>query len=197
MRAFKIICSILLIAALVITVVFCYQTSNRQDLSGGYSAVSTITEKSSQWLLEKFGHCESVVELLLEIDRFGCETFVYESQVYPFIVQSFDLDKFIFEDNFHGMCFEFSSFVKCAVLVWKEARHRDDVQAYVYDVKKGSDWRHSYNFIMEDGRTWFFCLTSNNTLVKTGKASHGVTLLAAETPEEYTNRYGEIITDIH
>ena len=83
------------------------------------------------------------------------------------------------------------------MLVWKEAHERDDVQVYVYDVKKDPDWRHSYNFILEDGHTWFLCLTTNNTRTKEGKKSLGVIELTGETPEEYTRRYGEEITDIH
>ena len=197
MKALKSICSAILIVVLVATVAWGHYASDQQNRSGDYSAVSTITEKSSQWMLEQFGHYTSVIDLLLAIDRFGCENFVYEEQKYAFLVQAFDLDRFIFEKNFHGMCFEFSSFVKCAVLVWKEAHHRDDVQVYVYDVKKGLDWRHSYNIIIEDGFTWRLCLTTNNTRTAKGDQSIGVGMLIDETPEENAARYGEKITDIH
>lgn len=197
MKALKTICSTLLVIALLATAGFSYRASRQQNESGGYSAVSTVTERSSQWMLEQFGDCRSVPELLLKVDRFACDNFVYETQTYPFVVQAFDLDKFIFEDNFHGMCFEFSSFVKCAVLVWKEAHHREDVQAFVYDVKKGSDWRHSYNFVMEDGYTWFLCVTTDNTRTNRGQDAIGIALLSNETPAEYAQRFGEEITDIH
>ena len=197
MKTLKSIFSVILAITLLATAALGHYTSEQQNHSGDYSAVSTITEKSSQWILDRFGHCTSVINLLQTIDRFGCENFVYEEQKYPFLVQAFDLDKFIFEKNFHGMCFEFSAFAKCAVLVWKEAHQRDDVQAYVYDVKKGKDYRHCYNIIIEDRFTWRLCLTTNVTRTANGEKSRGVGILINETPEEDAARYDEKITNIH
>ena len=197
MRIFKTVACIILCALFVTSFAFSAYASSQQKGQGDYSAITTVTERSSQWMLDQFGHCRTVPELLEEIDRFGCENFVYEDLYTIQIIQSFDLDKFLFEDDFHGVCFEFSSFVKCAVLVWKEAHHREDVQAFVYDVKKGSDWRHSYNFVMEDGYTWFLCVTTDNTRTNRGQDPIGIALLSNETPAEYAQRFGEEITDIH
>lgn len=197
MRIFKIVAAIILALAFATSFAFSAFASSQQKSGGDYSAISTITERSSQWMLEQFGHCQTIPELLDEIDRFGCENFVYERLYKMQMIQSFDLDKFIFEDDFHGVCFEFSSFVKCAVLVWKEAHHRDDVQAYVYDVRKSLSWTHSYNFIMEKGHTWYICMTTNNSLVSAGKQSQGVIEILGETPKEYANRHGMHVYNIN
>ena len=197
MRKFKVITCIVLAAVFVTSFTCSAFASTRQKFGGDYSAITTVTARSSQWILEQFGHCQTVPELLEEIDRFGCENFVYENLYTIQIIQSFDLDKFIFEDDFHGVCFEFSSFVKCAVLVWKEANQRDDVQAYVYDARKSLFAAHSYNFITEDGHTWYIDLTSDLYDVKNGQRAWGVVELLDETPKQYSNRIGFQVYNIN
>lgn len=194
MNIFKKLCSVLLTVALLATIASSFFTSVQQNTAGGYSTLSTITERSATWLLQQFGHCQTVPELLDAIDRFGCEHFVYDLQ--PVFFQAFDLDKFLFEDHFHGVCFDFSCFVKCAVLVWREAKGRTDVQVFVYDVRtrKGG---HSYNFITEAGHTWFLCLTSNNTRTSKGKPSLGAIEITGTSPKEYSKSYEEIVYNIH
>lgn len=195
MRVLRIICCTVLVLALAATFALACYTSVRQGYSGKYSPLTTITDRSRHWLLEQFDHCETVPELLTEIDRFGCKNFVYETPRIQ-LVQNFWLDTFIFEDAFHGVCFDFSSFVKCAVLVWAEAHQREDVRAYVYHVRMPDNGGHSYNFIMEDGHTWFLCLTSNQTRTSQGKKSLGIIELKGETPTEYANRYNEFVMAI-
>ena len=196
MHIFKKICYGLLAVTLVISIGFSLVTSAEQNLSGGYSTLSTVTDKSSAWILENFGHCNTVAELLEALDQFGCENFIYDLSAIP-VIQAFDLDKFIFQDDFHGVCFDFSCFVKCVVLVWKEAHGRQDVQAFVYDVFLPNRKGHSYNFILEDGRTWYLCLTTNNDRVKKGKESLGAIEITGQTPEEYAESYNETVFFIH
>ena len=195
MRVFKIICCTVLAIALTATFALTVFTSSQQKQGGGYSALTTVTEQSQTWILEQFGHCQTVPELLNELDQFAVAHFTYG---YPRkqILQNFWLDTFIFEDDFLGVCFDFSCFAKCVVLVWKEAHRRDDVQAYVYDVhtKKGG---HSYNFIMEDGHTWFLCLTTDVTLASEGKKLQGIIEITGEAPKEYASRYNERVFNIH
>lgn len=197
MRIFKTVACIILCALFVTSFAFSAYASSQQKGQGDYSAITTVTERSSQWMLDQFGHCRTVPKLLEEIDRFGCENFVYEDLYTIQIIQSFDLDKFLFEDDFHGVCFEFSSFVKCAVLVWKEAHQRDDVQVYVYDVRRSLQSTHSYNFITEDGHTWFIDMTVNNNRWTHGQKSPGVIEILGETPKEYANRHGEHVYNIN
>lgn len=196
MRALRIICCTVLVLALAATFIFACHTSVQQGRSGKYSSVATVTDRSRHWLLEQFGHCETVPELLEEIDRFGCKNFVYDIPRFQ-VVQNFWLDTFIFEDEFHGVCFDFSSFVKCAVLVWAEAHQREDVRAYVYNVRESYQIGHSYNFVTEDGHTWFLCTTTDNTYTKEGKKPFGVTELKGITPMEYALRHYKIVMGIH
>ena len=195
MRIFKIVCCTILAIAMATSFALSAITSTQQKTSGGYSALTTITEHSQEWILDQFGHCQTIPELLDEIDRFAAENFTYGFPRKQ-ILQNFWLDTFIFEDKFLGVCFDFSCFAKCVVLVWKEARQRDDVEAYVYDVRTEGG-AHSYNFIVEEDHTWFICLTTDVTRASKGKALIGAIEITGETPREYTQRYNEHIYNIH
>ena len=196
MKVFKIICCTILTIALAATFVLSAFTSSQQKSGGGYSALTTVTERSQQWILEQFGHCQTIPELLDEIDHFAVGHFTYGDPRKQ-LVQNFWLDTFIFEDDFLGVCFDFSCFVKSVVLVWKEAHQRQDVQAYVYDVQLRNGGAHSYNFIMEDGHTWFLCVTTDVTRASEGRKLQGVIEITGETPREYALRYNEYVFNIH
>ena len=192
---YKVLCVIISLA-LVCCIVFSSVAFTKQKFNGRYSAVSTISEESRQWLLERFGHCRTVPELLSAIDAFGCRNFVYDLYPMP-LIQTFDLDAFIFEDNLHGICFEFSCFVKCAVLVWSEYHQRSDVQVFVYDVRQPNNGRHSYNFIVEDGHTWFFCLTTNVSRTAGGLRTLGFKEVKGCSIREYITSYDEKPYNVH
>lgn len=191
----NILCVLLSITLVMVMACSCY-ASAQQKTSGGYSATSTITERSRQWILERFERYQTVPQLLEAIDRFGCENFVYETVPYG-IIQDFSLDEFIFENNLHGVCFDFSCFVKCVVLLWSEVHERTDVQSFVYDVYLRNGKGHSYNFIDEDGHTWFLCLTTNVTYTKKGQPSLGIDEVINQTKQEYMRSYQERMFNLH
>ena len=184
MKTLKSISFAMLTIALAISVTFSCFNSARQDTSGSYSAASTVTEKSAQWILEQFGHCQTIPGLLLEIDRFGCKNFVYDASGLS-VLQHFDLEKFLFENNFHGVCYDFSCFVKSVVLVWSDANQQQGVEAYVYSVFLPDGAAHAYNFVIADGRTYYLCLTTNVGAVSSGKKSYGFYDITGWTPKEF------------
>ena len=196
MKTFRIILCAVVSVALFLSIALSCFASTMQKTGGSYSTTTTITEESRRWILDHFDHCRSIDELLAEIDRFGCENFVYQRYQMP-LIQAFCLDKFLFEDNLHGVCFEFSCFVKCVVLVWKESHQRNDVQAFVYDVILPNGGRHSYNFIMAENRTWYFCLTTDVSRVASGRKAPGPEEITGMTPQAYMKKYGDTLTNIH
>lgn len=195
MRIFKTICCTILAIALAASFALSAFTSTQQKRGGGYSTLTTITDESREWILDQFGDCRTIPELLTEMDHFAAENFTYGFPRKQ-ILQNFWLDTFLFEDDFLGVCFDFSCFAKCVVLVWKEAHQRDDVQVYVYDVRT-KNGGHSYNFIMEDGHTWFLCLTTDVTRASKGQKLQGPIEITGETPREYAQRYDEHIYNIN
>lgn len=196
MKTFRIILCAIVSVALFLSIAFSCFASTKQKSGGGYSTTTTITEESREWVLERFDHCQSIDVLLAEIDRFGCENFVYQAYRMP-LIQSFNLDKFLFEDDLHGVCFEFSCFVKCVVLVWKESHQRSDVQAYVYDVVLANGGRHSYNFIMAENCTWYFCLTTDVSRAAQGTNIPGPAEITGMTPRAFMDKRGDSLVNIN
>lgn len=186
----KKVCAVLVSLMLFATMATSAYTSYTQKTSGSYTTVTPVTDRARDWMLAQFGACETVPELLAAIDAFGCENFVYEDWNWG-LVQHYDLERFLFREDYHGVCFDFSCFVKCVVTVWSEAHGRDDVQAFVYDVhlKKGAN--HSYNFIREEGHTWFLCLTSNVSVTSKGKPSYGFSEVPHGDVEACLARWGD------
>lgn len=195
MKAVKYTLCIILTIALVVTLMMSCYTSYRQNNSGSYSGLTTVTEQSREWILDCFGHYESLDRLLGEVLAFACENFVYDQQPYGFL-QDFSMDEFLFEDHCHGVCFDFSAFAKCVVTVWAEEKERDDVQAYVYDVVLSGGGRHSYNYFKEDGREYFLCLTTNVERNRKGDALEGIVVLE-EGMEAWMDRWGDKLMVIH
>ena len=173
--------SFVLAVALVMTLALSVKASYDQKTGGSFSTITPVTEKSRAWILERFGMYRTLPELLCAIDRFGCENFTYEAWSWG-LIQEFDLDRFLFQKDFHGVCFDFSCFVKCVVTVWSQHMGRTDVQAFVYDVRLANNAAHSYNFIREEGRTWFICMTTNVSRTAKGQSSAGFALLQDMTP---------------
>ena len=195
MKILKCTLCIILTIALAATLAMSCFASYRQNTGGSYSGLTTVTEKSREWVLDCFSRYETLDQLLGEILAFACENFVYEHQNYGFL-QDFSMDAFLFEDLCHGVCFDFSSFAKCVVTVWAEDKGRTDVEAYVYDVILSNGGRHSYNYFEEDGRKYFLCLTTNVEQNRKGKPLEGVVVLE-ETMEAFMDRWGDKLMVIH
>ena len=56
MRIFKTVACIILCALFVTSFAFSAYASSQQKGQGDYSAITTVTERSSQWMLDQFGH---------------------------------------------------------------------------------------------------------------------------------------------
>lgn len=186
----KIMCGVI-ISTLLATAVCACLTSARQNTTGRYSALSTVTERSETWILEQFGHCQSIEELLAEMSRFACDNFVYWHRQYG-LIQDFQLDTFLFEEDFHGVCHDFSCFAKCVVLVWSQARQQEDIEVYIYDLNTQNNAKHSYNFIRHEGRTWYIDLTSDVTRAGKGMQVTGAVEITGTSIPDYMASYGEV-----
>lgn len=191
----RLLCWVLTILTIV-TLCLSVHATYHQKADGSYSTATPVTERSYQWIMEHFGHCETLPQLLSEIDAFGCTNFTYMLWD-PILIQEYDLDRFLFEWDYHGLCHDFAGFVKSVVVVWSEAKGRTDVKAYVYNIR--TDWTsdgHSYNYIREDGHTWYFCLTTNVTRTANGKPSLRFAAVPNGDIQAELDRYGEFVINI-
>lgn len=196
MKVLKILLCAVLALALAITITLSWVATVQQNRSGGYSAATPMTERSQAWVLENFGFYETLPELLDGLSAFACENFVYDKMTW-FPNQHFIFDRFVFEKEFYGVCYDFSCFAKCVILQWSQAKSRDDVQVFVYDVRLKNGSPHSYNIVQEDGATWYICLTSDSTRAKKGKLPSGKDLIPNGDVDAYLQHYGDSFMNFH
>lgn len=187
-KLFVQVVAVVLLAALLVCSVY---ATRQQGAAGSYTAVTTLTERSRQWITDTFGHCQSVVELMLSVNAFACRNFVYVDKFY---VQHFDFDQFVFEDSFHGLCFDFACFMKCVALVWSEHRGLTDVRAYVACVDlPDSTQYHAYNFICDGDVTYYLDLTTDVSRTAAGKDPQLFFDIGDQTFAQYAESYREKI----
>lgn len=182
-------CAILLCSFLSI------QTTLTQKQSGSYSSVTPLTTRSYNWFRDTFSGNKSLINLLWAADRFACENFRY-TQVETFIVQYFNVDEFLFEKPYEGVCFQFACFCKCAALVWAQEQGRTDIRSYVYSVELPSGEHHAFNIFYEGDTLYYIDLTTDSTLSQRGEKIQGLLKINCSL-EEFFQRRGYRVTDVN
>ena len=164
MKKSKSIISFILIVALLVSVFISGMVTKNQNLSGKASSICTITPICEKWILDNFGHYNSVEEVVVAYDNFACRNFTYEKKLY---FQNFDFEGFITEDNFHGVCFEFTCTLKCILYVlFQKLDAFKDIKSYVCCVTTSSGEGHCYNIIFNTDRCYKIDITSDVTTFK-------------------------------
>lgn len=182
---------IILLILLTSTLVFAFVNTNKQNRSGGYSSVCTLTEQDKDWIIENFSQYNTVEELIIGINDYICKNYKYVDKNY---IQHFDFAETV--ESKTGLCFDFASMQKCIITVISEYKGWDDVKVYVADVKTRTD-AHSYNFITVDDNKYFSDPTSNLTRYNKGKEIIYFEDIDNLSFEEYANLYGERIFNYH
>lgn len=180
----KAIVCVLILATLGVSVYSCYT----QNMSGGYSSVCEIDSKNREWILDNFSHCNTAVELLRAISDFAVNNFTYSDRSY-FFIQTADFDRFVFEDNFHGVCFEFAVFAKTVATVWAEEK-KVAMKSYICNTWYFSHSKqvgHSYNFFEVGDKTLLLDLTCDVSLAKQGQTVWGPAIVLT-SKEEYNRK---------
>jgi lactate dehydrogenase-like 2-hydroxyacid dehydrogenase len=81
--------------------------------------VATLTEEDEQWILERFGHCDDLEELLICIRDYCTTNFNYDyEKAKVFYFQHFNFRDLV--ESKKGICFDFSCFTKACIVVCKE-----------------------------------------------------------------------------
>ena len=166
----------------------------KSQTDGRYSDVcGRISPEAREWINERFGSCPTFEELLRQLDVFAIENFKYESiPLFMGYLQTFDLDRFLFGKNqFEGLCFDFSCWVKDCVLVWAD-KNDISVKAYVLDVK-GNNYAHSYNVFFYEGGTYTLDVTLEQSRAKIGEKAEGPLYWFDASIEQIAKHYNETI----
>ena len=191
MKKIKYITSSILILILISTLVFAFVNTHKQNRSGGYSSVCTLTEQDKKFIIDNFSQYETVEELIVAINEYICKNYKYVDKTY---IQHFDFAETV--KNKTGLCFDFASLQKCIIAVISEYNGWDDVKVYVADVETRTD-AHSYNFICVGDKKYFSDPTSNLTRYNKGKSIKHYEDIGNLSFEEYANSYNEEIFNYH
>ncbi len=191
MKKVKILLTSLLIIALSLTLVFAFVNTHKQNKSGGYSSVCTLTEQDKKFIIDNFSHYNTVEELIIAINEYICKNYRYVDKNY---IQHFNFAETV--ENKTGLCFDFASLQKCIITVISEYNGWDDVKVYVADVETRSD-AHSYNFITVGDKKYFSDPTANLTRYKKGKEIIYFEDIGDLSFEEYASLYNEEIFNYH
>lgn len=153
----------LILACIIFTA---FTTTYTRNCSGKYSAVCNLTTEDKKWVYDKFSHCQSIEELLTEINHEICNNYTYVNKNYFLNLQYFDFSEFV--ESKEGLCFDFSCFTKNVCLCISELKNWD-IEVYVYDVILKNGGRHSYNFISytdKDGTEIRYCTDMTDNLYR-------------------------------
>ncbi len=151
MKRTKTILSALLITAIAVTLVaYAWHTLTLQH-AGALSPGCRLTSRSAQFVEETFGGFQSLPELLQGLEDYAVANFRYDHDQPTPLVQDFDFDAFARRKT--GICWDFSAFAECTVLLWAQA-HDLPVESYIVDMRPKDNFfmTHSYNYVI-DGQT--------------------------------------------
>ena len=138
---------VFLVLAMVGTTVFFAKGIKEDQKAGGTTPICRVPESGRQFMVDTFGHCQTVEELLVAVDAYERKHFTYDKETLDGFIQTFDFQT-LMETN-RGVCWEFAVFAKCAVN--EIAKHKNwDVSVYVVSVRRDDDpsWHHAYNYVV-------------------------------------------------
>ena len=143
---------VIIAIALCITSAIYVSKDIQARYSGSYSLIGgSISQEAEKFILEEFSNVNSPQELSRSISQFAFCNFVYDLSATPH-PQYADIDRFIYEMDFHGVCFEFAAFVKNVFCVIAENKGWGNTKCYLisgYHILDGGDTsnNHSWNCI--------------------------------------------------
>lgn len=192
MKKFKIITSTVLIVVLVITVILTFININKQNHSGRYSSICTLTEQDKEWIIENFSQYNSVEELIVGINNYICKNFTYTEKIY---IQHFDFAETVQSKT--ALCFDFAALQKCIIMVIAENKGWSDIKVYIADIKTSITSGHSYNFICVGDKKYYSDPTNDLYLYNHGQRPQYYENIGNLSFQQYADKYNEKIYNYH
>lgn len=147
MKTVRTVIQTILVIAFIISIGASIVVIDGQKTSG-YSSTTKCSPAAREWIIEQFGDAKDIYELLNNINSFVSSR-TYIPRQPSDIVQYFSIDKFIFEDNCDGLCFDFACFTATCTREISEYRKWEGITAIIVDAKSTQveNSYHSFNFI--------------------------------------------------
>lgn len=143
------ILAVLVCLCFLLTCAFTVVTTHSQNRSGSYSVINgVITDRVTDFIIENFSSAEGPLVLAKMLTEFSLQNFTYDEKAIG-VIQSVNLERFIFDRNFTGVCLDFATFVKTVFCIVAEHNGWDNVACYCAFVLKAFDPKsgHAFNYI--------------------------------------------------
>lgn len=182
-----------------IVICVCIITGMMAGLRSG-SLVTSYSEYDDEamtaFVMNEFGHCDTMEEMLYEADLYVCKNFEYDHELaaQKFFLQYSRVQNTI--DTKKGICFDFAMFVKVCGTVF--AREKGiDAQVYIAscDSLRGGVG-HSYNYIVTGGHTYHLDTTFDNTDYDNGRIPFGLLELDGISIKEHSRSIGYRVKEL-
>ena len=173
---FKLLLFLIMAVCLVFSIhSFITNANNGTNCSTG----GIITGQTEQFIIDTFGCACSPEELAKYILHFALKNFTYDEDSISF-PQTADINRFIFLHDFHGVCMDFSAFVKSVFQVICRHKGWEHVGCHVvlgHDLRQREG--HAVNYItvkMPDGtvKVYEFDVTRDLAIYKKGREPQGI-----------------------
>ena len=177
----------------------------RQSKAGEHTGIGGITtEKTRDYIIDTFGDAEDPLELAYRVYLFALKHFVYDENYSSPVFQTTDNQRFIFQNDFRGVCLDFSAFVKTVFCVVCEEKGWENVSCYVaLGYTLPPDEGHAVNYITieePDGSVTIYELDTTWDLSRRDKGKKLQALgyhQTAQSREQVTDTIREIFADFY
>ena len=138
--------------ALVITMIACTLFSTYNFARGGalgtnHFTGTVTTREAEDFCLQTFQYADTPEQLALSVIIFAFKNFTYDESYCTF-PQTLDTHRFIFQDDFHGICADFATFVNTAFRVVSRHKGWEHVSSHMVVCINPSDLSaHMLNYL--------------------------------------------------
>lgn len=180
------ILSFALVGVIITTIIV---TENQS--TSGYSLTTKCSPQACEWIIEKFGDTENIVDLMSDVNDFiGTRTYIERKPTDLF--QYFDIEKFI-ENDCNGLCYDWSCFTSIVVREISTYKGWQGITALVVDAVHLNDSSnsHSFNFVVDENSniTYYLDTTHDNTRKQEGRQTVGVVNIGNYNIEEFSEDF--------
>jgi len=143
----KMIKTVLVITMIACTLFSTYSFARGAALGTNRFTGTVTTRETEDFCLQTFQHATSPEQLALIVIFFALKNFTYDES-YTTHPQTLDTHRFIFQNDFHGVCADFATFVNTALRVVSRHKGWEHVGSHIVTCIDPSDLSaHMLNYL--------------------------------------------------
>ena len=143
----KTICTILLFSMILCALISTHALGNGAATGNNPFTGYVVTAETEAFCIEQFQNARSPEHLASLVIDFALNHFTYDMN-YSTNPQTLDVNRFIFKNNFHGVCADFAVFVNTALQVISKHRGWDYVSTHmIFCIDTERRLGHMFNYM--------------------------------------------------